>query len=592
MNALHRMLGIIVGLLLMFVAPQLYFSFQQDLLTQEVVEHYTRELSKRICSQGELTQESLHLYRNRLGNIDLPFELNITHKELCAEPEYRFKTLDEVIADQDKAYTGTNHYTYREVISKVPIVSDTIPSDSNVTTETNESILENSSRTDADVGHIHKDDCYNGKKHNHTTACYKRHEHSSSCYTQTYCSGTWSGNTTYNVKLICPHCNTYQGSHENVSSPSVAFYCSVCKKRVVASGGVSTGSYYGSCSKCSASYNASTNWSGRTHGSITSLVCTKGGSSDLSCTLGNGYYDPDGKQVDPMCNQIIQSIQPTHPVQIIYLEDACITTATVIYMDGSSEVVVCDTTFEANRIGEGQEASIVYDGFDTAATRKIFDMTIIVHVISRKSTCGQGHDYYLGEGGVDEGCPYCRAWLKHLQLVVPSDGFIKLYQHTTLESSGVTLLAVYLDGRMEYVTNGYEHNLDAVYIGHQVVTIGYKGRYVTLNVETLRQRKECIICKKFYEKYPDGSDPGCPYCISITPIFTGNCMIYYREHTWDEIFERICNQGRYSFQRGDLLRITVRSTRPYRSARIQALFGIRTDASLHVQVTDTVRDHK
>ena len=74
-------------------------------------------------------------------------------------------------------------------------------------------------------------------------------------------------------------------------------------------------------------------------------------------------------------------------------------------------------------------------------------------------------------------------------------------------------------------------NLDKNYVGTQTVTISYKGKNTYLTVTTKRNLTRCSICNRYYELYPDDTDPGCPYCLSLTPIFTGNVLEYVDKNT-------------------------------------------------------------
>ena len=200
--------------------------------------------------------------------------------------------------------------------------------------------------------------------------------------------------------------------------------------------------------------------------------------------------------------------------------------------------------------------------------------TITISVIPRTKLCLNGHTYNLNSDGSDPGCPYCKAWLRSLELVEPASGSITIDRGTSLSDNGVSLLAVYLDGRTEYLTEGYIDNLDKQYVGAQIVTIGYKGMYASLTVITKRNRILCPVCGRYYELYPDGSDPGCPYCRSRTPVFTGNVMKYYTEHHTKEILKELYEgSGTYYFNDWDNLTITARNVGGSWSNKFLAFFG-------------------
>lgn len=592
MSSFHKLLSFFIGIVLMFLASQLYFALKQDVLTQEVIEQETRELSNTISEHGEITETSLTIYLKNIATTGNLYDINIVHEKLCLEPEYRFKTSDEIINEQNNGYTGSNVYTYHDVISNIPTVTDEEPNDLTMNTETNASVITSSISRPASADHVHSDTCYAGTKHVHTSSCYKTHEHNSSCYGQEYCGGTWSGNATYNITLICPSCGNDYGSHQNTTSSSASFYCSTCKKTVTSSNSVPTGNYVGSCSRCLASYNGTVSYAGQTHGYISKLICNLGSSSVLACGKDEEYYDSNGNRVTPCCNKIIVSINPTHPNQNIYSGNTLITTVTITYLDGSTAVVACNTSFNTSYIGSGQTATITYYGQNSATTHQIFTSTITVNVVATNTTCSNGHTYWLAPNGSNPGCPYCRAWLRSLSIVSPSSGSLEINQHTTLESNGVVLLAVYLDGHQEYITTGYHHNLDNVYIGSQTVTIGYKGKYVSLQVKTLRLKRHCTICNKYYELYPDGSDPGCPYCLSLIPVFTGNVMKYYTEYTTAEILNAVYNNGMYSLSKGDEIKIMVNNRTETLASNLLSFVGVKSSNKIKVWISIKIRDRK
>lgn len=264
-----------------------------------------------------------------------------------------------------------------------------------------------------------------------------------------------------------------------------------------------------------------------------------------------------GKNV---CNEIIKQIIPTHPNQVVYLNDDIIRCATAIYLDGSTIIVLCDTTYRANTIGENFMATLTYVGKDSVNTTKTFTSTVVIKVIAKNKVCSNNHTYRINGNGTDPGCPYCREWLANLTVYTPSSKQLTMYKGTTLKENGVMLLAIYLDGRKEYLTDNYVNNLDKNYVGVQTVTVSYKGMNDTMKVAVKRNVKQCNVCFRYYELHPDNSDPGCPYCASLIPVFTGNVMEYYSIKTTEEILKELYDgRGKYYFTRGDYLKIDVKN---------------------------------
>ncbi|HHV13690.1 MAG TPA: hypothetical protein GXX75_25825 [Clostridiales bacterium] len=257
------------------------------------------------------------------------------------------------------------------------------------------------------------------------------------------------------------------------------------------------------------------------------------------------------------CGSTVTSITPTHPVQVVYQNDPLITTVVVTYADGSVATLVATTDFSTANLCQEQTATLTHtypvDGVSHTKT-----CTITISVVPRSKTCPNGHVYNLEADGSDPGCPYCRVWLFSLKLVTPADGKLTIYRGTTLEQNGVELLATYLDGHREAVTGGYVDNLDNGYIGIQTVTIGYKGKTVTVIVTVKRNLTKCTVCGRFYELYPDDSDPGCPYCAARTPIFTGSVMEYKKKKFTEDILKELYEgTGIYYFSRGDYFKISL-----------------------------------
>lgn len=274
----------------------------------------------------------------------------------------------------------------------------------------------------------------------------------------------------------------------------------------------------------------------------------------------NSWYTTCGLVEDGKlnCGAKVKSIQATHPVQSVYLGESLITTATVYYYDGSSKVVVCKADFIPNTAVSQKKVNLSYTVTVDGKQMGPYTTEITVNVIPKTKICTNSHTYKLNNDGTDPGCPYCKAWLYNLTVFTPSSKELTMYKGTTLKENGVILLATYLDGRKEYLTNNYFDNLDKNYVGVQTVTVSYKGMNDKLKVIIKRNVKQCNVCSKYYELHPDNSDPGCPYCASLIPVFTGNVMEYYSIKTTAEILNELYDgSGKYYFTRGDYLKIVV-----------------------------------
>jgi hypothetical protein len=158
----------------------------------------------------------------------------------------------------------------------------------------------------------------------------------------------------------------------------------------------------------------------------------------------------------------------------------------------------------------------------------------------------------------------------------------------SLEAEGVGLLAIYLDGHMEYIYSGYVDNLDPDYVGTQMVSIGYKGLKTTLQVEIFRNKRKCDVCGLFYNLYIDDTDPGCPYCKARVPVFTGNVMHYCKAFYEDEIITELYEgAGTYYFRHGDGLSVKAHSRNKLEGLTALArLFKL----TIWVEKMDSVKD--
>jgi hypothetical protein len=422
----------------------------------------------------------------------------------------------------------------------IPEVNDPVNNGS-LNTETNESVLAAAVNTPASPGHVHTEACYLGHRHTDGTGVSSS-SYMHGCYTNiatsnTICGGTyeyggWAGWAFTQHK--CPACgqNTCYDVHD-------IYHCNKCGNELNAS----IGSY---CSVCG--YNT---FSGV--GEYIGHSCFR----NTTTTVYNCYLTEDNT-LD--CGFMLVNLTPTHPIQTVAAGDPLITTATATYKDGSTKVIECTSSFSTANIDQNQPVTLTYT-YSISGVTYTKTCTITVTVVPRSKTCANGHTYNLNADGSDPGCPYCRSWLKSLEITYPDTGSITIYKGTSLADNGVTLLATYLDGRQEYLYNEYADNLDDQYVGTQNVTLSYKGKYITLIVITKRNLARCPICGRYYELYPDGSDPGCPYCQAKTPIFTGNVMDYYNKIYTNQILNELYEgSGIYYFTDRDYLLFNVKNS--------------------------------
>jgi hypothetical protein len=600
-HGFDNVIDALIAILLLFLVPLLYFGLKQDSLTKQLLDEKTVNFVENVRTQGSLTKSMYETYRNEIEKIQVIGDVQIKHKALILEPEYRLKTVKEVIEEQDSSWDGDNTYTYVPVTTERPQVTDPINPDGIINTETNESVLATATDGSSDPGHIHDSGCYVG--HTHNSSCYSvhyhtgnsssgggcyggvnynYHTHKSSCYhthSSYYCytNKTCGGSATYSHSgsgnygsTLCPTCG------ESVDDGYVEYYkCSTCGASMggiyhnlttyhcgkkLRNGSGTTNNVKSSCTASRSVLTCTISTTDPICGKTTSTI--EGISSYyINCGKSSGTsYLTCGKSVDtsPDCNQLIIGISPTHPIQTVYLNNPLITTATVTYKNGSTKVLISNSNFITNIIVQNQTVNLSYSNSIEGVSYGPYTCTITVTVIPKTKTCNRGHTYNLNYDGSDPGCIYCDSWLEKLDVLSPSSKILTIYKGANLEDKGVIILATYLNGRTESLTTGYAHNLDPHYLGSQNVTISYKGLYTTLKVITKRNLALCGTCGKLYELYPDGTDPGCPYCAALIPIFTGNVLKYYSETYSSDIEEELYNgTGAYNFKVEDFINLTV-----------------------------------
>lgn len=774
MDAFRRILILLICFCLLFFAPILYFTLKMDVVEQTIVEQETTEFTNRVSEHGYLNLSSLNLFYQSLATTGNVYDIDIIHKKRNLEPEYRFKTSEEIIAQQNASYTGMNIYNYSEVLSVKPTVTDEMPSDLRLNTQTNENVLASSHDVGADPTHIHTPNCYLGHVHSGEPFVPVQHTHNAWCdryiryaYVKYRCPSCgldtdelmlyqlysddnvlmvfhFYGRENRNIELgqtniTCKDCGhnihvnssdwtyiydykcgfnlmeyygitndwwnenanpltntnkftgerifkdvveygeshtykfhdraitqSYVHSYENgcyqfhkqslpsnwVFNPSgeirYQYYDSSSgwKSQPDWYGGLIRAYNYGTYCALPSDFffgytdnmysNAYVNYQAQKQpdGSFLFRKTWETGSNDiypdsltveelanamdntrealityipslrtdwvfnhpenqwdnitrscsgtyLLCDDGTGkcktdaWYTLCGEDAlgTCMCDEIIVSIVATNPNQTIYTGEELITTINITYLDGSRKTAIGMCSFNTNNIGMNQTVTISYDGKDSPTTTKRFTTTINVSVLSRTKVCANGHTYWLKEDGSDPGCPYCNQWLRNLELISPSSGYLEMIQDTTLEQNGVKVRATFLNGTSTILTTGYVHNLDNHYIGEQTVTIGYRGMYVTLKVRVNRKKRVCTICGKEYELYPDGSDPGCPYCLALIPVFTGNILTYYSEIPMSEIRKEIEEHGVYPMERGDEFTVHISNKTDTPSTKLLSILG-------------------
>lgn len=691
-SLLMKIVDIFVAVTVLFLLPAIYFGQKQDAIIQLLNQEKTSDLVNTVAMNGYISKDLYEAYISELDSTGIVYDVALEQKELVLEPEYRLKTVDEILGEYDTSWGGENIYHNTSVHTSIPSVYDPI-NNAGLNTETNESVIANAINKPESNSHIHGDTCYTGEKHVHSGdsiyggGCYQFYWPTNNTCMERITNVVYLGRHSevdywYRYRITCPvHgtsiVTTYSGKYD---APEVGEFCDIwiSKEYFRLSCGKTEGVYYtnsevhehngdvtsgGDCYSANPSlycrqcggrvYFSHYSWVSNGSGDAKIYTCVNNSNHtfalptsgtwfsdtyhssngvvelyDLTCTestyhvhgglnsyggcysdtpiyycptCGNpqvfsttGYYAGwevevwidyrctefrcknnhtyISKYVAPeyplscgkteqlpkkayqglICSLSIVSVTPTHNTQTVYLNDELITTMTAVYIDGSTKVIVADADFTTNTIVSNKTVKLSYHNIVGGINYGSYTGSIQVTVIPRNKTCIRGHTYNLLSDSSDPGCPYCKSWLETLKLY-STTGTISLFRGTTLEQNEVIVLATYLDGRKEYLTTGYVDNLDKYYVGAQTVTIGYKGLTTTCSVIVKRNIIRCDVCGKTYELLPDDSNPGCPYCASLIPVFTGNVMQYYTINTKDEILRELYEgRGIYFFNAGDI----------------------------------------
>lgn len=552
---------IFTGIVIVFLSAALYFDLRTDSAKKSLVRDATQDFVQTAKHKGSITVNDYENLLARLSITNEIYDINLEYQYTAYEPEYRFRTLEEILEAQKAAYKGENEYHYRDVITYHPAVNDPVNNE-NLNTETNESVLASAVNTPADPKHIHTDECYHGTKHIHTGNSTS----GGGCYAKTGSGHTCGGSLSlYRQETYTDYVPCVVGCGGTVTCVTIVGYF-----RCSNGHSVSATIYEGVFCDANSEHCAEKYYDISSCGAYMTEY-------RLNCGKIEGHYYNGDKEVFPICDQLAVSIEPTHPVQKVATGDPLITTVRATYLDGSTKVVLGRADFSTARPCDHQTATITYtytlDGNTYTKT-----CTVDVTVIPRTRICSRGHLYNLNADGSDPGCPYCRAWVDNIRVIYPETSTMTITIGTTLQDNGVKLLVTYMDGRTEVLTSGYDDNLDMAYLGTMTVTIGYKGAVTYLLVTTVCAKTRCEICGREYDLYPDRTDPGCPYCIQKIPVFTGKVLTYEEKEYTDAILDNLYSKGIYNMQTDDTFTIIVKNKSLSESRKlIQRIFPSLSD---------------
>ncbi len=530
-NIFGKLPDLILLIVVMTFATILFLSVENSKLQENCRKVQTEAFLDAVAEKGELTQKMWEDFNKKLYSFGVRTDIELSVKREATAPEYALYSVSEADKILKDLWEGSNVLMQEMIHTDRPAVTVSMDSDASLTKDTNESILAAAIDTPADSSHEHTQNCYAG--HNHEVCGCTNHTHSSACYGLRVCGMAYP----YGAVTI-----------------------------------LGSGYYVGyRCSSCGTSWGA---WS-----ETNSFGPQQHTSYGLQCTLQEGWncgYTLNDS--NPLCDEIILDITPTHQEQTVYQNAEMITTATLMHMDGSQTTVLCNADRDTSKTGVFI-VTLSFYGLISATEYGTVTCTETVTVLPCTTTCERGHIY----PAVLSECPYCDAYVESLTVTGLQEGktTAQIYTGTSLQENGIGLLVTYMDGDMEERKDGWEDNLDNDYIGTQTVTLSYKGEEISLQVTVLAEIVLCKECGNSYARNPDGSDPGCPYCYALIPYFTGETLVYETYISEPEIMADLYDEDEIChLTKGDILTISVVDRGGSLSSSVLSILPIQNTAEL------------
>lgn len=243
------------------------------------------------------------------------------------------------------------------------------------------------------------------------------------------------------------------------------------------------------------------------------------------------------------------------PVQECYDGEKLVTVVKV-YKDGMVFYAECDPVTVTGS-GTGQ-AKLALNG-------SLIDETITVIVYPKTFTCSNGHvqattkeriETYKSTGSYGL-CDYCSLIPKSITL----KNTLTATVGTTWEELAPEFTVTYMNGKTETIKHdqkGLYHDYDSNYCGTQTVTVSYKGFKTECFDITLTGRKcSCgqVCSERSYNDYLRFNY--CDTCLTTVPFYFGDSYVQEDVVHHKEIAEILDNEGKYVFNRGDYLQVTL-----------------------------------
>lgn len=721
MNSFNKIIRLILGVLLLFVVPNIYFGIKQDVLSEMVVKRETNQFLQEISTQGKLSESMWNQYNKKMGNSLNVYDIHLFHRKQVMEPEYRFQTLDEILNHQKREYEGQNEYTDIEEYPKVPYVNQGQHKTLTMNKETNESVLSNSPPTNALPTHKHTADCQIGHYHEGCKMFPVGHIHTQACgskkfsgsYYRYYCNQCKKINTTLYYMYVPGGYSYYNdenpekdgcrvcGSHDILVEPNKVnefvydcgfgadldgdgLYDEVTKYYEYPNHSLwPDGRHYGN------RIHSYDNGCYHYHQTMTSqnqlfqpnfwwteydsysedektylyrnnqyrlqdtinVICEKSIYSNYSlCSVPRYYevvarYRSMGYWDTYVCRATYELIVPQNGENKYFRFVSCnvpvaddtkseqlienwknqtFTTSTIEFYTSLSKDTINKWSFPetltlndfyrefcpvqpsyetdynkyvANIFFNGKRKIIsVASGKEEEVIEGYYYGTIATNLYASGEIilCNDyGKDgWSLACGKEEDGHCACHEKIVSIEATHPEQS---IYCGEELIT---TIRIIYLDGSTKVVIGNCL--FDTNQVGeNQTAEITYTGLNqsgdtekfsVSIHVNVVRKEQKCTVCGQWYLLYPDGSDPGCPYCKAKIPIFTGTVLAYDKEYTLDDILLEIKKNGTYVMSTGDVIYVEIRKKTDDFTNRWLKIIGLKETTKRKILITSKIRD--
>jgi len=94
-NSFEKTVDILIVVVVFFLFPLLYYGLKHDTLTQNVVLAETTEFVDTVRTQGYITKSMYDSYLADIDQTHIIGDIQLEHKKLLLEPEYRINTTEE-----------------------------------------------------------------------------------------------------------------------------------------------------------------------------------------------------------------------------------------------------------------------------------------------------------------------------------------------------------------------------------------------------------------------------------------------------------------------------------------------------------------